>query len=258
MSGSPQWSYVQARLQARHGERLQESDWRAIEAARSFDECIERARASPLHLFTERVQARTSSHDAERVLRDAWRAYVTEVAGWVPAAWRQAVMWTSHVPELPIIDALLKGEAPEWIPQDPVFAELAETNIRKRNAALANSRLDPLLASGAREQTLAARWYTHWHSLCRHRPRADKSALFDLTATIKAHVERLDRAGLQETSAPYRRDLARSLTRLFRRHSGSPAAMFCHLALVALDLERLRGDLIRRRLFEPSHAMEAA
>jgi hypothetical protein len=34
--------------------------------------------------------------------------------------------------------------------------------------------------------------------------------------------------------------------------------MFCHLALVALDLERLRGDLIRRRLFEPSHATEAA
>jgi hypothetical protein len=34
--------------------------------------------------------------------------------------------------------------------------------------------------------------------------------------------------------------------------------MFCYLALVALDLERLRGDLIRRRLFEPSHATEAA
>ena len=119
MSGSPRWSYVQARLQARHGERLQETDWRAIEAARSIDQFIERARVSRLRRFTERVQARTSSHAIERMLRDAWRSYVTEVAGWVPAAWRQAVMWTSYFPDLPIIDALLRGEAPVWIEQDP-------------------------------------------------------------------------------------------------------------------------------------------
>ena len=66
----------------------------------------------------------------------------------------------------------------------------------------------------------------------------------------------LTRAGPQEASAPYRRDLAQTVTRLFRRHGGTPVAVFCHLALVALDLERLRGDLVRRALFEP--AKEAA
>ena len=258
MSGSPRWSYVQARLQARHSERLQETDWRAIEAARSIDQFIERARVSRLRRFTERVQARTSSHAIERMLRDAWRSYVTEVAGWVPAAWRQAVMWTSYFPDSPIIDALLRSEAPVWIEQASIFAQLAETDLRKRSAALTNSLLDPLVASGAREETIAARWYTHWHSLWPQRRVADhKSALLELAATINAHVERLDRAGMQETSAPYRRDLAHTLTRIFRRHGGSPAAVFCHLALVALELERLRGDLVRRRLFEPSHATEA-
>jgi hypothetical protein len=258
MSGSPRWSYVQARLQARHGERLQEADWRAIEAARSIDQFIERAHASPLRRFTERVHARTSSHAIERILRDAWRSYVTEVAGWVPAAWRQAVIWTSRVPELPIINALLKGDAPRWIRQDPVFAVLTETDPRKRSAALTNSLLNPLVASGAREETLAARWSTHWRSLWpQHRMAGHKSALFDLAATIDAHVERLDHASMQEKSAPYRRDLTRTLTRMFRRHNGSPTAVFCHLALVALDLERLRGGLIRRRLFEPSHATGA-
>ncbi len=258
MSGNPRWSYVQARLQARHGERLQETDWRAIEAARSLDQFIERARGSWLRRFIEGVQARTSSQGIERVLRDAWRSYVTEVAGWVPAAWRQAVMWTSYFPDLPIIDALLRSEAPVWIEQASIFAQLAETDLRKRSAALTNSLLDPLVASGAREETIAARWYTHWHSLWPQRRVADhKSALLELAATINAHVERLDRAGMQETSAPYRRDLAHTLTRIFRRHGGSPAAVFCHLALVALELERLRGDLVRRRLFEPSHATEA-
>ena len=255
MSDSPRWSYVQARLQARHGERLREADWRAIEAARSIDQFIERTRASPLRRFTERAHARTSSHAIERMLRDAWRAYVTQVAGWVPMAWRQAVMWTSYFPELPIIDALLRGEAPAWIEHDPIFAQLAEADLRKRTAARTRSPFSAIVVSGA---SSAASWYAHWRSLWPQHRVADHSALLDLAATINAHVERIDRAAQQEKSARYRRDLARSLTRLFRRHSGSPAAMFCHLALVALDLERLRGDLIRRRLFEPSHATEAA
>lgn len=257
MSSSPRWSYAQARLQARHGERLQEADWRAIEAARSIDQFIERARASPLRRFTGRVDARMSSHALERMLRDTWRAYVAEVANWAPAAWGQAVMWASLFPELPIIYAVLNGEAPEWIRQDPVFAEFAKTDLRKRKAAPANSPLDALVASNTREKTLAERWYRHWRSLWPRRQGGDR-ALLDLIATINAHVERLDRAGPREASAPYRRDLARNLTRMFRRQGGSPAAMFCHLALVALDLERLRGDLIRRRLFEPSMAEEAA
>ena len=258
MSSSPRWSYVQARLQARHGERLHEADWRAIEAAQSIDQFIERARASPLRRFTERLHARTSSHAIEQLLRDAWRAYVTEVAGWVPAAWRQAVMWTSYFPDLPIIDALLRGEASAWIKQAPIFAQLADIDLRRRRAVPPNVPLTTLVASGAREQTAAARWYTYWRSLWPQHRMADHRVLLDLATTIKAHIERLDRAGLLETSASYRGDLARILTRMFRRHSGSPTAMFCHLALVALDLERLRGDLIRRRLFEPSHATEAA
>ncbi len=276
MSASPRWSYVQARLQARHGERLREADWRALEAARSIDQFIERARATPLRRFSGRVHARTSSRDAERILREAWRAYVAEVAGWVTAAWRQAVLWTAYVPDLPIIDTLLAGEVPAWIEQDAIFAALAASDPSRRTAAPSRSPLAALLASGTQEKTettektekikktertkktIAARWYAHWRALWPRRRAADNAALVDLAATIAAHRERLDRAGLKETSAPYRGDLAHSLTRMFRRHSGAPAAVFCHLALVALDLERLRGDLVRRRLFEPSHATETA
>ena len=43
--------------------------------------------------------------------------------------------------------------------------------------------------------------------------------------------------------------LDQSLTAAFRRHSQQPAAIFCHLGLVALDLERLRGGLVRRAVF---------
>ena len=257
MSSTPRWSYVQARLQARHGERLQEADWRAIEAAWSIDQFVERARASSLRRFIERINARMSPHAAERMLRDTWRAYVAELADWVPSAWREAVLWVSVFPELPIIDGLLRGQAPGWIGQDPAFAELAKAGRQDRNDALANSPLGALAAVEEREETVALRWYAHWRALWPRRFVEDP-ALLDIAAAVKAHVERLDRAGRQETSAPYRRELALKLTRTFRRHGGSSAAVFCHLALVALDLERLRGDIIRRRLFEPAEAKEAA
>lgn len=256
MSARPQWSYVQARLQARHGERLAEADWRALEAARSIDQYIERARASSLRRFTERLNARMSSHAIERALRDGWRAYVVEVAAWVPAEWRQAVLWTSHLPELPVIDALLKGELPGWAKQEPAFAELIERDAQRHAADRKRSQFAPLVAIGAAEETLAARWTAHWRALW---PKgADNRQLVKLVDMVRAHVEGLDRAGPQETSARYRRDLAQSLTRLFRRQSGTPAAVFSHLALVALDLEHLRGGLVRRRLFEESHAKDAA
>jgi hypothetical protein len=256
MSGRPRWSYVQARLQARHGERLQEPGWRAIEAARSIDQFIERVRASSLRRFTDRMNARMSSHALEHMLRDAWRSYVAELAGWAPQAWRQAVLWTSLVVDLPLIDGLLGGETPAWTDQDPAFAALAKTDQTAHSVAPANLPLAALVAAGPREETLAARWYAHWRALWPSHPAA-APALLEIAAAIKAHVARLDRAGLHETSAPCRRELATALTRLFRRHGGAPAALFCHLALVALDLERLRGGLVRRRLFAPD-ARDAA
>jgi hypothetical protein len=41
------------------------------------------------------------------------------------------------------------------------------------------------------------------------------------------------------------------LQRLFRRHPVEPVALFSYLALLGLDLERLRGGLVERAVFAP-------
>lgn len=258
MSSSARWSYVQARLQARHGELPQENDWRVIESARSFDHFIERANVTPLRRFAGHVHARMSSHAVERLLRDAWRGYVAEVAGWAPALWREAVLWLTYFPDLPVIEAVALDQAPEWVAQDPVLARLAEDRLHPRSTAARADALSALVSAGTSDSSLAARWFAHWRSLLARHRTADERALFDLAALISSYVAQLDRAAIQEVSAPYRRDLVGRLVRMFRRHSGAPAAVFCHLALVALNLERLRGELMRRRLFEAGHAEEAA
>ena len=145
MSADPHWSYVQARLQARHGDRLTEGDWHVLEAARTADAFLDRSRATSLRRFTGQVSAGMSSHAIERVLRGAWRAYVDEVADWLPPAWRPAVSWTALLPDLPAFDALLKGEAPAWTKQDPALALFAEADPAQRLAAWQDSPLAPLL-----------------------------------------------------------------------------------------------------------------
>jgi hypothetical protein len=258
MSGNPRWSYVQARLQSRHGDRLAEPDWHALEAARTADAFLDRSRATSLRRFTEQVSAGMSSHAMERVLRGAWRAYVNEVAGWLPAAWQPAASWTALLPDLPAIDALLKGEAPAWTKQDPALAPFTEADTALRLGVLQDSPFAPLLPRDGETVPLGARWARHWRSLWPKQSAANQRVLMALANAVKEHVERLARAGAQETSETHRRELERTATRLFRRHGASPTAVFAHLVLTALDLERLRGGIVRRRLFEPVQRRQAA
>ena len=256
MNAGPKWSYVQARLQARHGERLTEAEWRTLEAAKSLDHFIERSRATSLRRFTSHVNASMASQTIERMLRGIWRTYVAEVVDWLALDWQPAVFWVAPIVDLPTVDALLRGDVPAWVGEDPVLADFADDDLQQRDAALRKSPLAALLAAKGRASSLAGRWTAHWRVLWPRGVPAD--GLDDLAAAVRTHFELLARASAKETSAPYRRDLAQKLTRLFRRHSASPVAVFAHLALVALDLERLRGNLVRRRLFASASAKEAA
>lgn len=258
MTGGPRWHYVQARLQARHGERLTENDWRALEATRLLDHFIERSRATPLRRFTGRLNAGMTSHAIERLLRQEWRGYVAEIASWLDTDWQPAILWTAHLADLPAIDALLRGEAPPWIKDDAQLATFAEGDVPQRIAALEKSPLAPLAPASGRPPGLAGRWSAHWQSLWPRLGRAETRALRGLIAMVAAHAAQLALAAPPDTSPPHRLELAKNLTRLFRRHGASPAAVFSHLALAALDLERLRGHLTLAALFEPTHAREAA
>lgn len=246
MSAPPSWSYVQARLQARHGDRLTESGWQALGAVRSLDQFIDRARASSLRPFVEQLHAGMSSHAIERTLRAALRDYVVEVSSWCPVQWRPAVLWTVYLPELPVIDALLRGETPAWAHQDRLLSQFLE---RERNV-FEKSPAGTLLPGPKHAPKLVERWYAHWRELL-PRGASEVPALTNLAETAVAHVSRLDHADLRETSAPYRRAMEQAIIREFRHHSGTPIAVFCHLMLVALDYERLRGGLARRALFAP-------
>ncbi len=248
MRGPADWSYVQARLQARHGERLEEGDWRVLEAAKSLDHFLDRIQMTSLRRFTERLHPQMSGHAIERTLRAEWRRYVAEIAAWVPSAWKAPVLWTEHVPDLPLIDGLFKEAAPDWALEDPLLKAFIDRGPRKDLTTHKSAHSAPLLP--ANTGTLPKRWLAHWRTLWPRRCAADCQRLDRLCEMVADNFGRLARAGPQDTSRHYRLGLTHACQRMFRRHGCTPTAVFSHLAIVALDLERLRGGLVRRQVFD--------
>ena len=60
------------------------------------------------------------------------------------------------------------------------------------------------------------------------------------------------------TTFPPRQALDRLLLRWFRGTTATPVAVLAYLGFVFIDVERLRGGLVRRRLFAPDEREEAA
>lgn len=244
-------------MQARHGARLRDDEWQALEAARSFEQYLERSRGGGVARFSERVGVGDDAHTVEARLREAWRAHVGEVAGWAPGPWQPAVRWCAFLPDLPTLAHLIDGGPTlPWMALDPVFKALAAVAPSERQGQLGQFNIESLVASPASlpRRNIHAAWLENWRSLwpaCSNRERA---RLERLIMVVGHAFEGMAEAETVAVSDHLRRRLAQRIVSLFRSASGGPAAMFHHLALVALDIERLRGGLLRRRLLGPGMA----
>jgi hypothetical protein len=241
--------FAQARLQSRHGQRSGEAAWQRLETTREFAALLEVARSSPLRPWLVGITTPGTSHQIEAVLRTHWRALVSEVAAWMPAAWQPALAWCAVLPDLPVLLHLARGGEPTaWMLDDPDYRGMCAVPPTERAAALAAGKFGALADAWSVPQSLASAWYAEWERLL---PQASGSAddgLSQVVATLREH-------GAAFAAAPagqgwlLRRSLQARLSLLLRRATLEPAAAFIHVALCALDFERLRGELLSRALF---------
>ncbi|HSC62736.1 MAG TPA: hypothetical protein VLD35_03825 [Caldimonas sp.] len=241
--------YAQGRIGARHGERLREADWHRIEVLRDLRPLLELARSTALRPWLAGIDADSSVHRIEAALRARWRAIVAEVAGWMPAGWRPALAWWAALPDLAPLQHLARGEAPvAWMRDDDVWRELCASAPEARAARLGEGPLAPLAPAWSAPQTLPRVWHAEWR---RRWPRQGREA-GDMLERL-AHVLIAHERGFSVASSGQgwllRASLRAHLALLLRRAALHPAAAFIHLALCALDLERLRAELVRRVVF---------
>jgi hypothetical protein len=245
--------YALARVAARQGQRLDDAAWRRLEASRDLDHYVAAVRSTALAGWVSSVAADHDCHSLERALREQWRRYVEEVAGWHPRAWQAWLAWLAWLPALSLLAQLSRPEvAPPWLLADPLLGSIGVGTASDRAGALARTALAPLGPAVAGRTSAGAAWYTHWQTL---QPRADartQRCLLLLRRALEQHAQALE---LESDSAePLRTALANRLQRLFRAVADTAIVSACHLGMVALDFERLRGGLARRRLFGADRA----
>jgi len=234
--------YAHARLCARFGRRPDELAWRSIEPIRGLPAFLDAARGQLFRPWIEAVTATATPHEIEAALLARRRALVSEVAQWMPQSWQPAVRWAGVAAELPVLEHLSRGgEALPWMRDDAVYGELRGEAAHPP----ISGPLLPLAAGWRRPDGLLRTWRREW---MRRLPRSGAgSKLLDALARVLASQRFL--AGTAPAVLPARRSLVARLETLFRRAAGDPAEAFVFLALSTLDLERLRGELLRRAVF---------
>jgi hypothetical protein len=216
--------YALARIGARMGDRPREASWRALAVIRDFAAFIDAARAGPLARWMKGIGRHADAHVIEEELRENALCLVHEVRDWMPLGWQPAVDWSTVLLDIPAALYLARGDSPlSWMRQDATSRKLAR---------------EPWLVHGDAARAMQA-WREGWLRCAPH-DAANDTLLRDL--------------GHRLATEP-RRSLGPPLQRLYRRATLRPAAAFVFLALSALDMERLRGELLRRALF-PLRAAE--
>ena len=257
MTSARRFGYTQARLQARLAALPDEPDWQRLSSARSLSGYLEEARDGALRTWVKGFSAHSNCHDLERGLRAQFLDSVEQTAGFVPKAWQPAVHWCRWLPLLPLFGHVRGGGAmPAWTARDYRLAGLLGPDggfdpgaLRRRGISML---VLPEQGAGDGPATVDVwidQWRRRWPSL----GGGDRRRLDDLARRLRGHWQTFMNAGPDKSWAQ-RRSLRARMRLELHRQLLTPTAAFLYLALVAIDLERLRRALVDRALF----AAEAA
>ena len=243
--------YALARVQSQYGARPDASVWRRLEASHDLGQYLEGARGSLFAPWIVALDRKRDAHAIERALRAAWRSYVRTVAGWHPRCWQPWIIWLEWLPTLGLIDRLGRpGRLPDWLLADPIVGPVARGAPAERVAAVKGTTLAVFEPAISGQVPLGDLWRARWRGL---QPPADaftEQLLVAFSKTVQDHTRKLMVEGAN--AVVLRDQLRQRLDRLFRAAAGTVVATLCHVALVALDFERLRGGLVNRSLFSGS------
>lgn len=250
MTPHPGFAYLQARLQARHATRPDDAQWRALAATRGLPAYLAEARRTGLAPWVAPIPEGSGPHPIEHTLRHRLHETIDEINRWTPVPWRSAVAWCHWLPEFPLLGHLLAdSRPPRWLGADHHLLPYLHDTVTARRAALVEAGAGALVEGWEGGAPLAA-WLAGWRQRWPRVGRAVRRPLDELAETAEIHLRDFPSYAISDAWVARRRFQDR-LRHLFRRHPVEPAALFSYLALLALDVERLRGGLVERAVFAP-------
>lgn len=240
------FAYAQARIQARFATLPQEADWERLAVPRTLASFLEEARIWSLRAWVKGFSGQSDVHDLEAGLRALYWENLEAVAAWVPPRWCEAVSWVWWLMQLPLLAHLRAGgSVPGWVARDPALQGMLGPEGQLNIGFLEDAGARCLLES---EDGPVTTWNRAWRRRWPPCSRAATQGLEGLTSLLTAHFDAFHQVA-PDSAWRLREDLRRRLRRLFHGHALQPAIPFIYLALMSLDLERLRAALVSRVLF---------
>ena len=243
------FEFAQARIQGRLARLPTDGLWLRLASQKGLPAYLESARPTPLGPWLASFSSASDAHEIDRTVREHFASAVEEVARWVPEPWAPAVRWTRWLPYLPDVRALLRDAG-----LSGAEAEVAGLPVPRPGAEhglgvwAMRAGLEWFAGVDTAGRDPVEAWLEGWRALWPPCDETCAASLESLVTLLRRHGQAFpllsDHAGWTS-----RRTLVQQARFLFRRHSGEPAAAFAYLTLVALALEKLRGDLTRRSLF---------
>ncbi|MDH5324654.1 MAG: hypothetical protein OEZ68_07820 [Gammaproteobacteria bacterium] len=248
MNPPAKYAYVQSRLYARQGMRPDETVWRQLQAQTDLSVYLLSARKTVLRPWVLALHAGDPAHVMESALLNQYKYYVEQLARWIPV-WRDAVLWVCVLTEIPSVQFLLDGRtAPQWMLNQSDLQAAGSVTMDKRIEALSHLPFRPLLEGWQGGMTLTQAWLYHWYDLMPQLDSRSNEGVQAFVNVLQEHKEHFAQSDPAQAGS-VREALFKQLTHMFHRYTFQPVALFIHLALVAADLERLRGDIVSRSLF---------
>jgi hypothetical protein len=246
------FAYAQARIQARFAGLPEEGEWQRLAPCRTLASFLEDARSGSLRGWLKGFSSQSDVHDLEAGLRSLYRETLDEVARWVPAPWRPALSWTRWLMHLPLLAHLRAGgEVPEWVEREPDLRVLLAEDGTLDPKRLAGAGIDFLFRA---EPELTDAWIEQWR---RRWPDCSREATCTLDSLIALFVEHAETFRRISPAAAWslRGELRERLRLRLHGRVLQSEVPFIYLALMALDLERLRAALVSRVLFPTQNAL---
>lgn len=252
---SPGFAYAQARLQSRFGGRVEANVWLKLYNIHELGSYLQVAQQTPLRQWVLGISSSHSSHDVELALRQKYRQHVDEVAHWLPAGWRKALQWINRLPDLPALQYLAAGGKPlDWMNSDASVKDFTVDDTVLRLQAMEQAGCKRLVRAWQKGEPMLGGWFAHWKSI---RPQA--KAFDQGLASLQKLLQELIQQQVRQPGVVLPTDyevLSDRLRIMFRRYTFQPAAVCAYLAMVALDIHRVRSDLMLRLFFLEGEALD--
>ena len=153
-----------------------------------------------------------------------------------------------RIADLPVLQHLLAGgESLDWMKSDPDIKDFIADDPMLRIQAARDAGHTIMLNSWQKSGSMLAGWMAQWRRVCPLSSSPDRG----LRSLEKLLHQQLQVQAQQQTVAQHAdyEQLLDKLRVIFRRHAFQPAAVIAYLAMVAVDLHRIRSHLMQRMYF---------